>query len=398
MDPKIGATQRGSWMIVKQLDIVDDYTVKLSLSKPSASLLALFATMRESAIPNKETVEKNGDLANVAVGTGPFKLAEFVPGDHVRYVRNPDYWVKELPYLDEFTLKVMPEEDQRIAALRSGQIHLGLLSPVGAQRLASEQQLTVMHSPKALVMMILINSQRKPFDDVRVRKALSLAVDRQAFITKAVQGEGVISGPTPTGHTDWFVPPEQLPYKQDVDGAKKLLAEAGFPNGFKSTLKTTGAIPEQAANAVELKNQLQAVGIDVSIEQLEIGAHTKATGVGIPADQINDYDLITSNFTFYPGPDTYVGNFLPERNAITRGNNEGMKNPQITALLDKAEATQDHAERRKLSIDAQLQLIEMYPALWLYAVNQIDGVSNKLRGYKQSFTARRFLIKQAWAG
>ena len=108
MDPKIGATQRGSWMVVKQLDIVDDYTVKLSLSKPSASLLALFATMRESAIPNKETVEKNGDLANVAVGTGPFKLAEFVPGDHVRYVRNPDYWVKDLPYLDEFTLKVMP--------------------------------------------------------------------------------------------------------------------------------------------------------------------------------------------------------------------------------------------------------------------------------------------------
>ena len=71
--------------------------------------------------------------------------------------------------------------------------------------------------------------------------------------------------------------PEQLPYKQDVEGAKKLLAEAGFPNGFKSTLKTTGAIPEQAANAVELKNQLQAVGIDLSIEQLEVGAHTKAT-------------------------------------------------------------------------------------------------------------------------
>ena len=134
-------------MIVKQLDIVDDHTVKLSLSKPSASLLALFATMRESAIPNKETVEKNGDLANVAVGPGRSSWPSLCPATCP--LRPQPGLLGEGPtYLDEFTLKVIPEEDQRIAALRSGQIHLGLLSRVGAQRLASEQQLTVMHSPR----------------------------------------------------------------------------------------------------------------------------------------------------------------------------------------------------------------------------------------------------------
>jgi ABC-type transport system substrate-binding protein len=80
LDPKIGATQRGNWAVITQVDIIDSHTVKMSLSKPSASLLALFATMRESAIPNKETVEANGDLSSVAVGTGPYKLAEFVSG------------------------------------------------------------------------------------------------------------------------------------------------------------------------------------------------------------------------------------------------------------------------------------------------------------------------------
>ena len=150
------------------------------------------------------------------------------------------------------------------------------------------------------------------------------------------------------------------------------------------------------ATAVEPKSQLQAIGIEVMVEQMDNAARVEATGVGSPPDIIKDYEHATTNFTFYPGPDTYVGDSLPERNATVWGQNEVMENSKITQLLDKAEGTQDHEGRRKEYLMAQLRLMDMVSALWLVVVNQIDGVSNKLRNYKQSFTGRRFLINQAW--
>ncbi len=400
MDPKTAAPFKGVFGVIKQIDAVDDHTVKMTLSKPYASLPAAFASLRGSAFPNKETVEKYGDLATQAVGTGPFKLAEYVAGDYVRYVRNPDYWVKDLPYIDEITLKLMVEEDQRIAALRSGQVHIGFLTAVGKQRLASEKSLTIMESPKAWVAVILINSMKKPFDDVRVRKAISMAIDRKAFIEKSVQGAGTLSGPVPTGHGDWWVPEDKLPYRQDVEGAKKLLAEAGYPNGFKAVIKTTSTqYPEFGANAVELKNQLKAINIDLTVEQMEWGALTKVIDTGGDPAKPHDYDLSCTAITFFPDPDSYVGYFTPDRNVLVRGSNTAVKDSRISEILDKAEATQDHEERKKLYLEAQLrQLTEIVPTLWLYAGGQIDGVSNKLKNYKQSFSGRRYLIKYASVG
>src|SRR5262249_3073329 len=158
-------------------------------------LLAQFATMRESAIPNRETVEQYGDLATHSCGTGPYQVAEFQPGNFIRYTRFPDYWGKK-PYLDEIVLKIMVTEQERIAALRTGQIHLGSLSPIGALTLANAQTVTVRSSPLALLRMILMNTQVKPYTDVRVRKALSMAIDRNDIIQKVMQGKAVLTGPT----------------------------------------------------------------------------------------------------------------------------------------------------------------------------------------------------------
>ena len=369
----------------------------MTLSKPYASLLDVIASLRGSAIPNKETVEQYGDLATHAVGTGPYKLAEYVPGDFVRYTRNPDYWDKGLPYIDEIVLKLMVDEDQRIAALRAGQIQMGSLSATGAQRLATETSFSVARSPKAAEEHILINSQKKPFDDARVRKAISMALDRNAFITKAVQGPAPSA--QPTGFGDWFIPSEQLPYKQDIEGAKKLLADAGFGGGFSATIKATATFPEMSANAIELKNQLQAIGIKLDIVQMEWGELLKIINAGGPPDQIFDYDFCTAAYSFFADPDSYLGYFMPERNFFLRSSNTAAKAPEIAAALDKAQTILDHAERRKLYQDAEIKMLtEQVPALFLYAVDQIDGVSNSLKNYKQSFMGRRYLLKYASLG
>ncbi len=396
-DPKIGSPDRPTFSPIEQVEALDDYTARMKLKKPFASLIPSLAAMRGSGIPNRETVEQHGDLTTHAVGTGPYKLAEYVPNDYTRYVRNPDYWVKGLPLIDEITLKVMPEEDQRIAALRAGQIHIGSLSAVGAQRLANEKSVTVMQSPKAQLWMVQMNAQKKPWDDIRVRKALSMAIDRRAIVEKAAQGAGVLSGPVPTGHTDWYIPEDKLPYRQDIEGAKKLLAEAGYPNGLKATIKTSNAYREMVASSVEIKNQLQAVGIDLTVEQLEWTQLLKVQAVAGDPNTIPDYELTTSRFIFFPDPDGYIGRFTPERNAIISSSATALQDDRITQLLDMAEATTDHAERKKLYDEAQMRMMnDVLNALWVFNGSQIDGVSNALKGYKQSFTGYRYLIRQAW--
>jgi peptide/nickel transport system substrate-binding protein len=396
MDPATAAPYKSSYVAINRVEPVDDYTVRMTLAKPYASLLAMLASLRGSAIPNKETVQQHGDLATQAIGTGPYKLAEFVPGDIVRYVRNPDYWDKGVPLIEEMTLKVMLEEDQRIAALRAGQAHLGVISPIGAQRLAGERAVAVLRSPKAWEQHVIINSGKKPFDDVRVRKAMSMALDRQAFVDKVVHGAGTPSGPIPIGHGDWPLPVDQLPYKQDVEGAKRLMAEAGHPNGFAATIKTTSNYPEMSGNAVELKNQLKAINIDLTVEQLEWGQLLRAQDVNGPPEKPLEYDLISGAYSFFPDPDIYLAWFTPERNFFIRSSSTNMKNDRITELIDKAQETLNHEERRKMYHEIQLRMLtDQVPALFLYSVEQIDGVSDKLQGYRQSFMGRRYLIRSA---
>ena len=396
MDPATAAPYKSSYVAIQQVEPVDNYTVKMTLAKPYASLLAMLASLRGSALPNKETVQQYGDLATHAVGTGPYKLAEFVPGDIVRYARNPDYWMQGTPLIEEMTLKVMLEEDQRIAALRAGQAHLGVISPIGAQRLAGEKSVAVLRSPKAWEQHVIINSGKQPFDDLRVRKAMSMAIDRQAFVDKVVHGAGTLSGPVLVGHADWPIPADQLPYKQDIEGAKKLMAEAGHPNGFAATIKATSNYPEMEANAVELKNQLKAIGIDLSIELLEWGQLLKAQDVNGAPDKPFEYDLITGAYSFFPDPDIYLAWFTPERNFFIRSSSTHMKNDRITELIGKAQETLDHEERKKMYHEIQLRMVtEQIPALFLYSVEQIDGVSDKLQGYRESFMGRRYLISSA---
>src|SRR5438046_3406287 len=129
-----------------------------------------------------------------------------------------------------------------------------------------------------------MNPTRKPSTNKRVRQAISMAGDRQEALQKAVIGEGTCSGPGPTGHTDWWMPVDKLPYKQDIARAKQLLAEAGHPNGFETTIKASPQYPEFVSASVVLQSQLKRIGINAKIVQLEWGQFIKETFSQKPAD------------------------------------------------------------------------------------------------------------------
>ncbi len=387
-DPATAAPYKSWFVAIDRVQAVDKHTLKMTLKNPFGPLLASFAALRGSGIIPKALAQERKNLGARAVGTGPFKLSRFVPYDHLHYVRNEKYWDTGLPHVNEMTFKVMVEEDARVAALRAGQIHYAYLTGEGAARLKEERNVTVLRSPKAWLVIHVMNSTRKPFSDKRVRQAISLAVDRQEVLQKAVFGEGSLSGPVPTGHTDWYIPVDKLPYKQDPARAKQLLAEAGYPNGFETTIKASPQYPEFVNASVVLQSQLKRIGINAKIIQLEWGQFIKETFTQRPMD----YDMKVTAWTFYPDPHHYLYNWWHSKSP----SNQDFKNADLDAILEKAMASTDRDERKRLYFQAQQILLDEAPQIIWYTGNNVEAVRNEVKGYFQSYTGRRIAFKRTW--
>jgi peptide/nickel transport system substrate-binding protein len=350
--------------------------------------LPTFAAMRGGAIVKNESGEKS-NLQTTAIGTGPFKLVEYVQQDRLRFQKNPSYWDKGKPYLDEMVMKVMTEEDARVAALRAGQVDLAVLSADGADKVKADRNVSVLQSPKAWLTVIMFNAGKDPVKDARVRRALALALDHKEVISKAVSSAAVLSGPVPTGHTDWFIAPEKLPYTQvKIDEAKKLLGEAGFPNGFKLQLKTSPLYPEFVSMALVAQENWKKIGVETEVVQLEWGTMVK---------QVNapnyEYEAYTTARTFYPDPDQYLYPYFHPKGASNPG---PYSNDKVNEILDRARSTMDPKKRHDDYFAVQDLLLQDSPHLWVYSGLNIEAARNSVKGYVQSFTGRRIFLNQTW--
>ncbi len=366
----------------------------MRLDAPYPDLLGAFAAMRASAIIPKGLAEQE-NLKIKAVGTGPFRLVEYVPQDHITYARNPDYWGRPLPYLDGMLFKVLPEENARLAALRAGQVQYAALSAQGAAQLQGAAGITIMRSPNAWVALHYINVSKKPLDDARVRRAMRMAVDTSEVIQKAVYGAGVPSGPIPTGYGAWALDPRSLPYqKADLDGARKLLAEAGYPNGgFKVEIKCSPQYPEFVASSLVVQQALRKLGIDVQVVQMEWGAFVQAHNQELATGGREGGEIFASANTFRPGPDGYIYPYFFSEGKLNDG---GYRNPKLDPLMVQARSISNRDQRRSLYVQIQRTLLEDCPNWWWYAKLNIEAMSPRLQGYAQSFTGRRIFLKRAW--
>jgi len=396
LDPKTGSGWR-SWLdALKEIKAVDPLTVQMTLDAPFPDLLGVFASLRASGIMPKGYAERE-NVRIKAVGTGPFKLVEYVPQEHIAYTRNADYWDQPLPYLDGMTFKILTEETARLAALRAGQVQYAALSAQGVATLQQAQGVTVLRSPNAWVALHYINVSRKPLDDPRVRRALRMAVDTNEVIQKAVYGAGVPSGPVPTGYGDWPLDPKSLPYlTPDLDGARKLLAEAGYPNGgFTIEIKCSPQYPEFVASTLVVQDTLRKLNVTTQVQQMEWGAFGQAHLQEIRSGGRDGGEIFASATTFRPGPDGYVYPYFSARGTANDG---GYSNPKLEALMTQARSIANHDERRSLYVEIQRILLDEVPNWWWYTKFNIEALSSKVQGYTQSFTGRRIFLKKTWLG
>jgi peptide/nickel transport system substrate-binding protein len=393
LDPKTASPWR-SWLdAIKEIKVLDPLTVQMNLDAPYP-LLGSFAGMRAAGIIPKGLAEKE-NLKIKGIGTGPFKLVEYVPQDRIVYARNPDYWDKPLPYLDGMVFKVLTEENARLAALRAGQIQYAFLSAQGAAQLEGAPGVSIQKSPFAWVVLHYVNVLNKPLSDARVRRAIRMAVDTNEVIQKAAFGAAVPSGPVPTGYGDWYLDPKTLPYlKPDPEGAKKLLAEAGYPNGgFKFEIKCSPQYPEFVATTLVIQSSLKKLGIDVTVTQMEWGAFVAENAKSNQTRGKEGSDVYASANTFRPDPDGFLYAYFHSKGPLNKG---GYENPKLDALLVEARQSANHAERRRLYQEAQRIVLEDSVNWWWYAKFNIEAVSAKVQGYSQSFTGRRLFLKKTW--
>jgi peptide/nickel transport system substrate-binding protein len=234
-----------------------------------------------------------------------------------------------------------------------------------------------------------MNKRFEPFNDVRVRKALDLALDKNAIIETALGGAGVLTGPIVHGWEDYGIAPEDLPFDQNLEEAKRLMAEAGYEDGFDVTAVT---LPEgHSANfypSIALAAEAwKELGVNVNIEQLELGAW-------LEKNNTLDYDMLIGNRGFRGDP---IDILYPHYHPDGSDNPIGYNNPEVTAWIEQAMAEPDREKRKELYMQIQEQVLEDVPWIFLWGTVENYGVQDYVKGYDHvAFDAYKDLLWTTW--
>ena len=388
MDAKVGSGGRGYFLAIDAIEVPDRYTLRIHTKQPSASLLAALAGNWSAIVPRDE-YEKRGDLRRTAIGTGPFILQEWMPQSHLKARRNPDYWDKGKPYVDAVEIKIIPDEASIIAQLRTGNIHHALLEDNKNYLLVKDdKRLRALRSPRLGFDCMVMNHGRKPFEDVRVRQAISLAIDRTEVLQVAASGLGQVTGPLTPAMKPWALPTDAFKewYTPNPERARKLLAEAGFPNGFKTTLKVIPTFPTMVAGSQVIAAQLKRIGVDAQIIQEEYGVWIK----NIIKPSFN-FDMTMQLTNGEPDPDSLLYRRLSsvERQWTNGGD------PEIDALLEQGKLVIDQTKRKEIYDKVQRLMVEKALMVWTFSPDMIDIVQHPVH-YEQHFTSLYYGFRTVW--
>ncbi len=385
----VGSSRQGQYAVVEAVEAPDPSTVRFRLKWPSGSFLTSLASpwnfIYKADILAKDMhwYEKN------IMGTGPFVFVEHVKGSHVVGKKNPDYWDKGKPYLDGFRALFVRDTAAQVALIRGERAHIQFrgFAPKDRDNLVAAlgDKIRVQESPWDCILMVAINHEKKPFDDKRVRRALTLAIDRyagskalsQIAIVKEVAGVQVPGTPYAT-------PPEELAqlagYWKDIEKsraeARRLLRDAGVPDGFSFVFKNRGIPMPYEPLAVWLIDQWRQVGLNVKHEVVESAAY-----YGQVLRPGNFETAMDFQCGYIVEPDLDLYKFLSkDRNPA---NYSRYTDRELDELYDKQSRATDPEERKKLVRQFEKRLLdEEAHYLMTLQWHRIIPHSAKVRGWQ----------------
>ena len=281
---------------VQSIDAVDRHTVRITLKEPFAPLLNHLANATYTAILPREVEEKFKDFnrPEAMIGTGPFMLKSYQKGVQIAFERNPDYHVKGLPYLDGVVIEITPDASARLSLFRAGKVDLphmwGYLAPEDGKSIQkTNPEMVVTPTPIIGQGIFYFRTDQPPFNDVRVRRAIALAIDRKGWNDAILYGEGCIdAGPVPCAMKEWKldaakIDPAKAKYLVGYDPAeaKKLLADAGHARGLTTpAFHWPGYAPPWRTYYELAADNLAKVGITVELKPEEYGKYISTTYLG----------------------------------------------------------------------------------------------------------------------
>lgn len=337
---------------VKEIKVVDDYTIQLITKKPYAPLLNNLALWL-CPIVSPKAMEKYKDKIGLhPVGTGPFVFSKWVKDDHIVMKRNENYW-GEKAKVAKIILKSIPEPSARLMALQSGAVDIADdLDPDSINQLKSNKNIKIIERPSVNVGYLALNTEKPYLKDARVRQALSHAIDKDTLVKAIFQGLA-IPAKNPFAPSIWSYNDSIKPYEYNPEKAQKLLKEAGFDMNKELELwampVSRAYMPDPVKTAELIQSYLTSVGLKVKIVRYDWGTYLKKTANG-------EHDMCMLGWLGgNADPDNFLYGLLSADTAKTPGaaNVSLWKNKEFTDLVVKAQKIFDKAERTKYYMKAQ---------------------------------------------
>lgn len=367
-DPALNAPSIAQFSLIESVEVLDDFTFRFHTSSPFPALPALMTEFW--IVPEGYTSEVGGiGLGTEPVGSGPYTLVEWVRDDRIVMEANPNYW-NGVPAIRFVEFRVVPDQNTRIAQAQTGEADIVAQVPAESiQLLERSGRVTVREAagPRAYFLM-LNNRLDTPLRDVRVRQALNYAVDVDSIIEFIFEGRGQALATLMT--------PEQFgydatvePYGYDPERARELLSEAGYPDGFEIDMEgPTSRYPKDVDVAQIIVSQLAEVGIKVNLSIVEWGTYIGQ----FRSEEGQPMWLLGWSIPTFD-PDSILSPLLTPGNTYDRFDDE-----ELQALIERARSTVDADDRTQVYSDVQNRMMEVAPMVFLYQLNELYAVSNRL--------------------
>jgi peptide/nickel transport system substrate-binding protein len=380
-DPAFASPFRTAIGMLDHTEATGPHEVVFHLNSPFGEYPELMSAYLARIVP----AGKTDDLARNPIGTGPYTLDLYTPGERTVLKRFDGYFDLEgQAFLDQIEYVAIPEEATKAAALAGGTVELANeFQPTSLPILQGSPAITVAEITSPGHQPIFMDITQKPFDDVRVRTALKKCVDRNAFMAVVLQGHGDLAADQPVPPFDPNYGNIPLP-PQDIEGAQALLAEAGYPDGLDLTLHTSPGRPGMLESALNFKDLAALAGVRVEIQSHPID--------NFWADVWKKVPFFTSNWSGRPTAEQILSLIYLCDASASEGN---WCNPAFDELIIKSRATNDAAERLALLTEAQQLLADEGPAIIPYFRSYITAYSSRLQGFA-AHPLRLLDLRRAW--
>jgi peptide/nickel transport system substrate-binding protein len=386
--PNVTAPARQYMTDLESVDVVDDYTVRVNLKNKSGVMLSMLA-VEPGSMMSPTAIQKDGaDFSRKPVGTGPFKIASW-SGDQLVAERNPQYWRKAadgkaLPYLDRVEIKVVANSAIRIIELKSGNTQLvDFLENKDVAQLAQVPGVALVEGRVPVTMLLAFNVTQPPFDNPRLRKAVALAIDRNA-LAKVITGQagGPLSSLEPPG--TWVYDAKVQGHPFDIASAREEFKASGFKEPI--TMTVIQRDPDiQVAQLVQ--SMLKKAGIEIKVETMERQAYLAKI---LP----HKYQLGLLQFAVLrPDPDVSYRDFF---GAQAARNYSGLDTKDLEPVIASARGETDIAKRRPLYSRVQQTVLDGYYISPLFWLPVRDAASSRLRGITRDASLAAWYYDDLW--